>query len=367
MVTVHVFFDKGGFFSEKAIRFIENIQPKTHYYYFQSSLDQPNSEIKIINDKSVLLDLVISNKINKVVFHSLHYFQFPLIKELKKNNTKIKIAWVFWSFEYYQLPFNLKDLYATNNRKYFFRKFISVLYENLNYIKNRITNFPIHLFKRKYYNSFKLVDEFYSFVEDDYKKIFKDNRIRYSYLPYLNIKDLEIGSENIVEKSKIMVGHSGSPLLNHIEVCNLIQLYGITTECLFSLSYGNKKYIHDLKEKLSNNYDFHYTILDKRLPLNEYYKTLSSVSIFFLNAYCQQGLGNVVYFLNNGTAIYLSEKSTTFHFLKKKGFIIFSIEGIKSKKDIRFLNYTEVKLNKSLLNEMLNVDFVKSKWKSLIS
>jgi dTDP-N-acetylfucosamine:lipid II N-acetylfucosaminyltransferase len=367
MVTVHVFFDKGGFFSEKAIGFIEEIEPKTHYYYFQSNLDKSNNQINIINNKSLLLDLVNKNKINKVVFHSLHYFQFSLIKELKKTNEKTKIAWVFWSFEYYQLPFNLKALYATNNQKYFFRKFLSVIYDNLKYVKNRVTNSPINLFKQKYFNNLKSVDEFYSFVEDDYEKIFKGNRIQYSYLPYLNIKDLEIGSENVVKKSKIMIGHSGSPLLNHIEVCDLIQRYDITIECLFSLSYGNKKYIQDLKNRLNKSYNFTYKILDKRLPLNEYYQTLNSVSIFFLNAYCQQGLGNVVYFLNNGTSIYFSEKSTTFQFLKKRGFIIFSIEHIKSKNDVRALNSEEAKLNKDLLNKMLNVDLVKSKWKLLLS
>ena len=367
MVTVHVFFDKGGFFSDKAISFIENIEPKKHYYYFQSNGYQTNKEINILNNRSSLIELLKKNKIQKVVFHSLHYFQLPLVKELKKTNNKIIIAWVFWSFEYYQLPFNLKKLYANNNQKYFYRKLISILFENANYIKNRVISSPFYLLKRKYSNNLKLVDEFYSFVEDDYNRIFKDIQIQYSYLPYLDINDLEVSSENEVEKNKIMIGHSGSPLLNHVEVCDLIQRYDIQSECLFSLSYGNKKYIHELKHNLNSNFSFNFKILEKRLPLIEYYKTLNSVSIFFLNAYCQQGLGNVVYFLNNGTAIYLSEKSTTFHFLKKKGFIVFSIENIKSKNDIRILYPTEVESNKKLLYEMLNVDFVISKWKSLLS
>ena len=161
MVTVHVFFDKGGFFSDKAISFIENIEPKKHYYYFQSNGYQTNKEINILNNRSSLIELLKKNKIQKVVFHSLHYFQLPLVKELKKTNNKIIIAWVFWSFEYYQLPFNLKKLYANNNQKYFYRKLISILFENANYIKNRVLSSPFYLLKRKYSNNMSTFLEFF--------------------------------------------------------------------------------------------------------------------------------------------------------------------------------------------------------------
>ena len=69
MVTVHVFFDKGGFFSDKAISFIENIEPKKHYYYFQSNGYQINKEINVLN----LMASFLLNKMWPEMAYGLHY------------------------------------------------------------------------------------------------------------------------------------------------------------------------------------------------------------------------------------------------------------------------------------------------------
>lgn len=366
MVTAHVFFDKGGFFTNKAIEFIEKIAPKKHFYYYTSSEEIKSQNINIIDNEIILFELIEKKEIQKVIFHSLHYFQFDLLKKIKKKNNHIIIGWVFWSFEFYQLPFNLSKLYSKNNRKFYLRKLLSIFYENFILILNTKTFTFLNLFKSNYYKTIDKVDEFYSFIEDDCSEIFLNKKINYSFLPYLDSSDL-IASNEIKTKKKIMIGHSGSPLLNHIEICNILEKFKVDTECLFSLSYGNKKYITELKQKLINNFNFNYNILDKRLPLHEYNEILNSVSIFFLNAYCQQGLGNIVYFLNNGTAIYLSEKSTTYRFLKRKGFIIFSIEKIKSREDIKNLSRSEIETNFFLINQMLEPNYVSNQWNKLLS
>jgi len=368
MVTAHVFFDKGGFFSKKAIEFVEKISPKTHFYYFQSSSEIKYLNINLIKDKGTLLNLIKENKIQKVIFHSLHYFQHDLMKEIKvTSQNKVKIAWVFWSLEFYQLPFNLSILYSKGNRKYLFRKYLSFFYENLLHLIKKNTDTPFNFLKSLYYRNIKNVDEFYSFIENDFDKIFPDKTPSYSYLPYLDYNDIINISEKEIIKDKIMIGHSGSPLLNHLETCKIIEKYSLKEECLFSLSYGNKKYIKEIKQKLKTDFNFNYTILDQRLPLETYNKVLNSVSIFFLNAYCQQGLGNIVYFLNNNTAIYLSEKSSTFNFLKEKGFYIFSIEQIRKKEDIRELTKEEGKQNASLIRKKLDPNHVLDQWKILLS
>lgn len=365
MVTVHIFFDKGGFFSNKAIEFVEKVSPKKHLYYFQSSSNLNHLNINLIEDEYTLLNLIQDNKIQKVIFHSLHYFQFDLLSKIKKNN--IIIAWVFWSFEYYQLPFNLSKLYSIENRNYFFRKLASVFYQNIIYLKNKKVRNPFYLFRSNYTKAIDLVDEFYSFVEDDFHTVFPNKKIKYSYLPYLDSSDIVSDSNKKTVKSKIMIGHSGSPLLNHIEICSLLEKHKIESECLFSLSYGNKQYIKGLKNKLKRNFDLNYKILDKRLPLDQYYETLKSVSIFFLNSYCQQGLGNIVYFLVNGTALYLSDKSTTYTFLKRKGFVIFSIEAISITDEIRTLTPEEADNNNILISELLEPSHVLKQWNNLLS
>jgi len=369
MVTAHVFFDKGGVFSNKAIDFIEKIEPNQHYYYFQANNEIENSTLNTIKSNEELLKLVQQKRIVKVIFHSLHYYQFNLIKKLKKiTDNNVRIAWVFWSFEFYQLPFNLIHLYSQSNKKFLYRKLLSVLYE---YVFNLVVKKnikPLSILKPFYFKNIKLIDEFYSFVEDDFFKIFgMKASLSHHFLPYLDISDISITKEQKLKKDKIMIGHSGAPLLNHIEVCKLIKKFSVKTECLIPIVYGNKKYIKELKTSINNNFAINSIFLEDRLPLDKYYNTLSSISIFFLNSYCQQGLGNIVFFLNNNTAIYLSEKTSTFNFLKRKGFIVFSIEQIQKKEDIRRLNINESNINKILINQLLDPNHVSNQWRTLLS
>ncbi len=368
MITLHIFFDKGGFFSSKTIEFIEKIEPKTHFYYFENRLKQ-DINVNILKTKNEVFQLVNNGTINKIVFHSLHVFQFSFLDKLKSRSAfDIKIAWVFWSFEYYQLPFNLSKLYSKYCFKFKLRKLASLLFENtLHLIKGKIKS-PFLISSKKYFETIKKVDQFYSFVEDDYFEIYKKSTTtEYNFLSYLNLNDLTNSISLNYTNKTIMVGHSGSPLLNHYEVLNSIKKFNLKEKIIIPLSNGNKKYIKKLKENIINNFTFEVDFLEKRLPIEEYYSLLSSVSIFFLNSYCQQGLGNIVFFLLNGTTLYLSEKSTTYNFLKRKGFILFSIESLNNIKEIKVLSGDEKSLNKFKIKEMMSPDSVENYWRKLIS
>ncbi len=365
MITLHIFFDKGGFFSNITIDFIEAIQPKTHYYYFENNLTKKDN-INNVNSHNHLFQLIEDKIVNKVVFHSLHTFQFPLFSKIKSFN--IKIAWVFWSFEYYQLPFNLSKLYSKENSLFKFRKYASLMFENMSlFLKGKIPS-PLFINSKKYYSIINQVDEFYSFIEDDFFTIYsKSNTTQYSFLSYLNIDDLSNNITSEFKEKVIMVGHSGSPLLNHFEVLNEIKKIGNTSKILIPVTNGNKKYIEKLKRKVSKETTLNFQFLDKRLPLDEYYSLLSSVSVFFINSYCQLGLGNIVFFLLNGTTIYFSEKSSTFTFLQRKGFHVFSIESLKSSSQIQKLTIEESLNNQNKIKELISVENVKKQWIKLLS
>ena len=122
-----------------------------------------------------------------------------------------------------------------------------------------------------------------------------------------------------------------------------------------------------MKRKVSKETTLNFQFLDKRLPLDEYYSLLSSVSVFFINSYCQLGLGNIVFFLLNGTTIYFSEKSSTFTFLQRKGFHVFSIESLKSSSQIQKLTLEESLNNQNKIKELISVENVKKQWIKLLS
>ncbi len=364
MATLHVFFDKGGFFSKITIDFIEEIAPKTHYYYFENISDKKEN-INTIHSEDQIINLIENEEINKIVFHSFHTFQFRLFNKLKSY--KVKTAWVFWSFEYYQLPFNLSKLYSPQNVLFKIRKYASLVVENISlFLKGKI-NSPFFISKKEYFNIINQVDEFYSFVEEDYLTIYPDsNKVKYSFLSYLNIENLNQDSNSKKDENIIMVGHSGSPLLNHKDVLDTLKSIKEKSQILIPITNGNKKYIQKLKSNVSKDKLLNIQFLENRLPLNEYYSLLSSVSVFFINSYCQLGLGNIVFFLKNGTTIYLSEKSSTYNFLKRKGFHVYSIESLKNSSKISRLTNEESMNNQKKIEQLISTENVKNQWKKLI-
>ena len=63
------------------------------------------------------------------------------------------------------------------------------------------------------------------------------------------------------------------------------------------------------------------------LPQNEYEDVLSSVSHAIFGAIRQQALGNIYNCLLRGVKVYMYEDSILYKELKKKGYVIFTIES----------------------------------------
>jgi len=348
--TLHIFFDKGGFFSNNVITKLNNEKHHFFYHYFKNEKFN-NLNQHFNHDHSKFPDILIENDIKKIYFHSLHYFQIKLLKIIPSN---IDVHWIFWSYEFYQLPFNLKFLYAQNNKTFFYRKYISTLYETfLNSYKFKIL--PWYIFSKKnYIKQLKRVDFFHTFIEDDYIEIFKDsiNKPVFSFHSYLDKE--EVNSYNLnKEKEVVMIGHSASPLQNHLEIINKFSNCNFKGNLLFVLAYGNNNYKKQLLKILSNQNNLMIETIQHKIPFEEYNNKISSVSHFILNTYCQQGLGNIVFFLLNKTTIYLNPKSTTYNFLKRKGFFVFSTDEINLKAPLQSISEQQALKNMELTADLL--------------
>lgn len=350
--TLHIFFDQGGFFSQNVITKLNNEKHHFFYHYFKN--EKFNNLIQHFNhDHSKFLDILIENDIKKIYFHSLHYFQIKLLKKISSN---IEVHWIFWSYEFYQLPFNLKNLYSKNNSTFLYRKLLSTFYEVfVNTFKHK--TFPWYLLTKKLYlKQLKRVDFFHSFIEDDYLEIFKDsiNKPVFSFHSYLDKE--EVNSFNLTkEKEAVMIGHSASPLQNHLEIIKKFTNSSFKGNLLFVLAYGNSKYKKQLLKHLSKQKKIEIETILNKIPFEEYNNKISSVSHFILNTYCQQGLGNIVFFLLNKTTIYLNPKSSTYQFLKRNGFYIFSTDEINSNIPLQSITEGQAIKNLELTTNLLSI------------
>ncbi len=368
MSTVHVFIHANGVFIKKTFEYVQKIGTNQHYFFIENGKTNEIPSNCLITSKESLELLIKNGEISNVVFHSLNYFQFHWLISLKNRFPKIKLIWMFWSFEFYQLSFNVKSLYGTFSNKFKFRKRAFNFLDNLlNFFKNKsVTFFPIT--KERYNSIISQIDCFCSLNEVDYKFIYGENsQVKYHFMPYLDSSDLHIQENTNAIKNRVMIGHNGSPLLNHFEVLSHLNNLSIKDEIIIPLSYGKKAYIKKLKSTFHQFRNLKIHTLEKPLPLNDYYDYISDVEFFVLNSYCQQGLGNIIYFLFNFRTVYLSEKSSSYYFFKNLGFQIRSTEEFLNGGGLIRISDEEKKKNHELIEEHFNKQIVIHQWSEILS
>ena len=139
-------------------------------------------------------------------------------------------------------------------------------------------------------------------------------------------KNLQLKSRNKDSKEKIiLVGNSGDPSNNHIDIYKALANIEGEFKVLSFLTYGNPVYI----EKII---DIGYEILGaKFIPITDhmnredYFNFIEAIDVVIMNHYRQQGVGNIVAFLQKGKKVYMNDFVTTFEHFKSNGVKVFSI------------------------------------------
>lgn len=363
MATLNVFADKGSFFSKKSITVVEKLQPESCYYYFYNGASE-----NFLKNQLSHTDLMLkfeANEIHKVIFHSLHDYQLKWARQLKKQYPHINISWVFWSYEFYQLSFNLKHLYGKYTQKYFWRKRISNAVARLKYWRNGQLETPFGLSEKAYRDALSIVDDFYSLVPEDGEEVFGQHastvRHSFSYLPF---SDIAVQLKSVEKKEVIMVGHNGNPLVNHQDALEILTLQKEPSPILIPLSYGKPRYIQDLK-KVAATSVLNIEFLEQYMPLEEYYTLLSGVRAYIQPTRCQQGLGNILFFMYAGSAVYLCKESSTYRFFKSMNLVVFSMEEL-AEIGVRDLTENEKHVNHAFIESYINDARFERQWLELI-
>jgi hypothetical protein len=322
---------------------------------------------QLLQSRSHIEALIKKGQIRQVLFHSLHYYQFRWLRHLQRSYPAIQISWMFWSFEYYQLSFEVAKLYAPFSQQFLTRKLLFNLWENaVNFFLGRsLTLLPIS--KSKYHRAIGGLSHFYSFNSVDFDRVFNfKHTVKYHFMSYLDASDLFVQSDQKSLKTRIMVGHNGSPLLNHLEVINYLSEVNCLEEVFLPLNYGKADYITRLKLEILKFPNLKVQMLEKTMSMEEYYRYISDVEFFLLNSYCQQGLGNIIYFLFNDATVYLSEKSSSYHFFKGLGFTLRSMEELLLGAVLTPISNQEKINNKRLVQDHFSREKVLQQWEGML-
>lgn len=369
--NLHVFNDQLGFFTNKTVSFIESNYPTRNV--FLNTAKKCKNKIEEINYLSVkdFLNNSAEHEYKLIIFHSYNYSNKSDIKEIKSKfpNSNLKFVWVFWSHEYYQLPEFFSKLYQGFSRKFYFRKLLSFYIDYFfQFLKGQV-NFPFYLGLNTFQKTF---DQFYvmgSLIKGDYDIVMKNHHtVKYKFASYITLSDfpkIELDFEK--EKNDIMIGHSGSPILNHYEIVAELSNQHVKNEIYIPLAYGKSSYIQKLQNQINQNcsnlkISFQIDFMSK----DAYYNRISHVGYFILNSFCQQALGNIFFFLWVGTKVFLRKETSSFITFKEKGFSIFAIDDGLGQDALKPLTKEEQIINRQLVESMISDDVVSKAWLDIL-
>jgi dTDP-N-acetylfucosamine:lipid II N-acetylfucosaminyltransferase len=243
-----------------------------------------------------------------------------------------KFIWILWGAEVY----NNKDLFKTETklleadykpelnflvikefirsilRKTFYswsirdKKLIAIAARKINYLA------VIHREEWLFFRQKGIINERCKFIP-------------FTYYPLEYI--VEDKFEEIIPGKNVLIGNSASNTNNHLEAFRKIKCFDLEKrQIIVPLSYGNPAYAKAIKRKGSKLFGDNFIPLERFLPLNEYNEIIKQCGIVIMNHSRQQGVGNILISIWQGSKVYLSENNTIYHFLKGIGILIFSIE-----------------------------------------
>lgn len=351
--------------------FIENfskyspIEKNLYLVYNVNSL----SDIKIIKNKdkifvsklgTVEFKDFISNVITKINNLFVHSFSSTLDEFIIELPINIKIYWLFWSGDFYSRISMIRQEHLYSNEelkfllrsKYYFRSILSYYY-----------SYKYKIRKGNYNAAIKRVNYFLHWNKLDYEivKEYFDLKAEYISFFYGNLDNSEIFIKNSNPNyiKKILLGSSGSAANNLLEALKLLQdKFSLTNvEIICPLAYGSPDYI---KKVISVGYEYfgnRFKPLTSLLPLEDYYKLVSSTSIGFMNNVRSQGAWNVITLLKNGKKIFMNKNNSQYKMLKEMEAIIFNtaeFTELMADEIVQPLKKNEVLTNINVFNELFS-------------
>jgi len=324
------------------------VLPKFENYKIKYVSKKENYIFYHNNEKTLNNVLELIDKYDLIVLHGYDFFKARIVN--KRQNAVYN--YILWGAELYNRhPLFKNTLYgkktsASFQKKILFKDVFRPFFHLLKYKIFNVYNFQFKTLSKIKYFSILHKEDYNLFIEKGI--IIKNTKyLKFTYYPIEFIfeenKDLKVNDNNI------LLGNSASSTNNHIEAIDLLKNINLQHRKIITpLSYGNMKYASKIikygEEKLSNN--FHY--LKDFMPLQEYNKTIQSCGIVIMNHYRQQAVGNILASMWMGAKVFLDNRNTFYHYLKRIGCYVYLIDDLING-NLENLNNTQIEHNRNIL------------------
>lgn len=358
---MNVHFLPDSIYSQQFIDFINSHKfENENVFYIVSNLDIKyiSSKINVISGSKFsilkqIFEIVRSKKCTQVFVHFLSDIHlFPLFFTRKK----IKKYWIYWGADLYSfIDYQLYDIETL--------KVLGISTKKKKSIKDNVFRFLRKKVIRKI--------DYIAINESEYPILIKNffTKAVPINLPYSSEEKVfkEYSKKDENENLTILLGNSGDPTNNHIEVIYKLAKIKKDFKVLVPLSYGsNKKYIEQVvkigNSMLGNKF---VPLLDFMTP-DKYIELLSSVNVAILNHYRQQAIGNIRILINLGKIIYLRPENPLFPFYKKKGLFFKNIDEMNEEDLYEKIDGEKKSQNLKIIDELYSNKNVLENWKKYL-
>lgn len=279
-----------------------------------------------------------------VFFHGLFWaeWQVPILKAMPDN---VKVAWACWGGE----------IYSCKENEYVFRAPITkFVLKFRHFFLRKKTSYdwevPKELYKRIDFCTTSIEEEY------DYAVSFFHNKMRHIWYTYYSIED--IVGQLMTKRSQggnVWVGNSAADCNNHLDVMftlfkkkNRSKLKNVSI--IVPLSYG-LPWMRNLVVRVGHYlFGTRFKPLMNFLPRHDYNSLMLSCSTMVIGATEPLAQGNILTALWLGLRVYLSEKSMSYHFFKRIGAFVFSLEDDLNKYHFTSLTDEEVNHNREVIS-----------------
>lgn len=372
-------------FINSAYQQFEELYPGQNMFYVYGMENKEIKHIKWSNSfRSIELTINVFESLRHavVIFHSMPNMLIPFLQYIHPSN---KVVWLLFGFETYHdrllysenilLDSITKKKFGAKTQRYSTREHVkTILFPLVRMIKKDLYFTQIERNRRKVTdkrNALKRVDFIGTSFEDEYRsqlQLLKFKKPFFYFWYYPLEKIVDINQPIVLDKNTIMIGHSGFPSGNHLDVIKKIEKYKLSdSNILIPFSYGDQSYMKEVKPQLIS-FRSDITFLEDFMSLESYNKLLNHVKIAILNNRRQQAVGNIIALLYFGAKVFLSEENTFYRFLKSKKILVFNYEKELNNNTIqKGLTLEEIEYNRMELFTLFNAGKLKSELQKSIN
>lgn len=287
--------------------------------------------------------LIMEGNYDNVFFHPLPEEWYAFVEAVPEDK---KVIWCLWGYELYNNPYltkyisNLMPIYLPLTMPWL-EKPSRGLRRLYRYMMQKKKEFDICIDRNRFCRIISRIDYVAPIFQNEMEILNGIKGFRAKYFPFQytrwSMHD-EFGWKTESEDKYILVGNSGHPLNNHLQILSQLKERGITDYTIYMpTAYANEniRYIEHLKETLKDN-QFKYILQKSMMPYDEYQKIMSKCSIVIIGSIRQHASDTIHMNLLQGAKVFLYEQSVAYKFLKSEGIRVFSIE-----KDLTLNNIKE--------------------------